>query len=128
MSMPVQENEGGRAPYTRDAFQRQRATAKQVENREGRLLAIASVSLGLGQLAALRPLESRFRHGIAVSIEGGIFLAYMALVGWLLWRLQHRVGAASPVCPQCGVRLRGMSERVATATGRCDTCGGQVIA
>jgi hypothetical protein len=113
--------------YTRDAFQRQRSLEAQVEKREGWRLAMVSVGLGLAQLAAIRFLESRFPRKIAVSIEGGIFLAYMALVGWLFWRLQHGARAASPVCPQCGVPLRGMSERVAAATGRCDSCGGQVI-
>jgi predicted RNA-binding Zn-ribbon protein involved in translation (DUF1610 family) len=45
----------------------------------------------------------------------------------LLWRLETRRRAVRPKCPRCGVPLDGLSERVASATGRCDACGGQII-
>ncbi len=45
----------------------------------------------------------RFTHDRAVAVEGAVFLAYITVV---VWR---------------------MSERVAAATGKCDSCGGQVI-
>jgi ribosomal protein L37AE/L43A len=30
-------------------------------------------------------------------------------------------------CPHCRAALNDMSERVASATGRCDACGGQIL-
>jgi predicted RNA-binding Zn-ribbon protein involved in translation (DUF1610 family) len=116
-----------RTMYTRQAFERQRALKKQVERHETRLLAVVSVGLGVAQLLLIRWLDTQLPHKPRVAIEGAVFLAYMALVCWLIWRLQVRLRAASVTCPQCGVRLQGMSERVAAATGRCDACGGQVL-
>ena len=113
--------------YTREAFERQRARGKQVESRETRLLAIVSVGLGVAQLIGFRWLETWLARGPRIRIEGAVFLGYIALVGWLIWRMQRRLRAARVTCPQCGVRLEGLSERVAGATGRCDACGGQVF-
>jgi len=113
--------------YSRETFDRQRAAGKQVERREGRLLAVVSVGLGVAQLVFIGWTEKRLEHKPAVAIEGAVFLAYMALVGWLFWRMQRRIRATHPTCPQCGVLLQGLSERVAAATGRCDSCGGQVV-
>jgi predicted amidophosphoribosyltransferase len=75
----------------------------------------------------IRLLESRLERSRAVAIEGVIFLAYMALVGALMWRMLRRLRTTLLSCPHCGAKLRGMSENVAAATGRCDSCGGQVI-
>ena len=113
--------------YTREEFDRQRAEQKRIESREAWLLALVSVPLGLAQLVMIRLLDARLEHQRAVAIEGAVFLAYMALVGAQLWRMQRKLRAALLTCPQCGVRLRGMSERVAAATGKCDSCGGQVV-
>ena len=113
---------------TRDVFERQRAAARQVERREGRLLAVVGVGLGLAQVAVIRWADAHLERSPRLALEGGIFLAYLALVGVLLWRMQRRLRAARPRCPNCGVVLAGMSERVAAATGRCDACGGQIIA
>jgi predicted RNA-binding Zn-ribbon protein involved in translation (DUF1610 family) len=87
-----------------------------------------SVVLGLAQLVFLTWAKVKLDRGLITAIAGGILLAYMALVGLLVWRMQRRVRAARPVCPQCGAQLSALSERVAAATGRCDTCGGQIIA
>jgi ribosomal protein L37AE/L43A len=92
------------------------------------VLALVSVGLGLGQLGFFRWLENQVPHGTAVAIEGGVFLIYAGLVILLLWRLQHHKRAGAPRCPQCGRPLLGVSERIAAATGRCDACGGQVVA
>jgi hypothetical protein len=113
--------------YTRESFERQRAAMKKLENREGLLLAAVSVGLGVGQLILIRWAERHLEHGLEIRIEGGVFLAYLALVGWMIWRMQRRLRAARPACPQCKVPLQGMSERIAAATGKCDSCGGQVI-
>ncbi len=53
---------------------------------------------------------------------------YAALVLWLLVRLIRHQREGAPRCPACGRPLVGLSERVAAATGQCDSCGGQVLA
>jgi predicted RNA-binding Zn-ribbon protein involved in translation (DUF1610 family) len=113
---------------TRDAFERQRAAVKHVERREGRLLATVSVVFGLAQLALVTWARIKLGRGLAGAVAGGILLVYLALVGLLVWRMRRRVRAVRPVCPQCGVQLTAISERVVAATGRCDACGGQIIA
>ena len=113
--------------YTRESFERRRTAMKQLETREGLLLAVVSVGIGLGQLVFIRWADRHLERGLQIRIEGGVFLTYLALVGWMIWRMQRRLRSARPSCPQCKVPLQGMSERVAVATGRCDSCGGQVI-
>lgn len=114
--------------HSREAFDQLRAAAKRRERKDVRLLALVSVGLGLAQLVFIRWVEAHFTHQMAVAIEGGVFLVYAALVILLLWRLQRHKRAGAPRCPQCGRALQGLSERVAAATGRCDSCGGQVLA
>ena len=113
--------------YTRQEFERRRASVKQVGKREGRVLAAVSVGLGLAQLIFIRWADTHLERRSQIPIEGGAFLLYMVLVGWLLWRYQRKIRAVRPVCPQCGVQLKDMSERLAMTTGRCDSCGGQVV-
>jgi hypothetical protein len=113
--------------YTRAAFERQRQAVKEISGREGRLLAIVSVGLGVAQLVFVRWADAHLAKERGTPIAGVAFLVYIALVGWVLWRMQRRTAAVRPRCPQCGRRLEGLSERVAAATGRCDACGGQVI-
>jgi hypothetical protein len=113
--------------FTRESFEQQRRAVKEVERREGRILALVSVVLGVGQLVLVRWADANVRHARELAIIGPVFLGYIVLVGWLIWRYDRRVGEARPRCPQCGARLKGMSERIAVATGRCDACGGQVI-
>lgn len=113
--------------YTRAAFDQQRSALKQLSNREGRVLALVSIGGGVGQLVLIRLLERGVPRPTAVAIEGAIFLAYLALIGWLLWRRSRRLRLFRLTCPHCGAVLEGMSARVAAATGRCDGCGGQVV-
>ena len=114
-------------PRSRVVFDRQRQLVKDVSKREGRVLVPVSVGLGVAQLVFLRWAEGRFDRETVTAIAGIAFLVYMGLVVWLVWRMDRRVRAVRPACPQCGRLLHGLSERVAAATGRCDTCGGQVI-
>ena len=113
--------------YSRAAFERQVQAVKDVAGREGRILAIVSVGLGVAQLVFVRWADVHLEKNTGTPIAGIVFLVYMALVGWLLWRMQRRTKAVRPKCPQCGRAFEGLSERVAAATGRCDACGGQVI-
>jgi hypothetical protein len=113
---------------TRLEIEERRQRRARQESRDGAVLAAASVGLGLGQLLLIRELEARLPRRPAVTIEGVVFLAYMALVAWLLWRLRRRSRLARLVCPRCGASLDELSERVALATGKCDRCGGEVVA
>ncbi len=112
---------------TREAFERQRAAVKRVERHEGLVLAIVSVGLGVLQLGFLRWAEMHLARSPRVTIAGSVFLAYLAVVGALLWRMERRVRVVRPACPQCGRALKDMSQRVAAATGRCDRCGGWIL-
>ncbi len=112
---------------TREEFDQQLAAAKLVSRQHGRVLALTSVGLGLAQLVFLRWAEGHLARGPRLAIAGIAFLAYAALIGALLWRLERRLGRVRPTCPQCGVALKGMSERVAAATGKCGSCGGWIL-
>jgi len=112
---------------TRASFERQREAVRRVERREGLLLVVVSVGLGLAQLAFLKCADAHLEHRREIAIAGPACLAYLALVGALLWRLERGRRKVRPRCPQCGRRLEGLSERVASATGRCDSCGDRVI-
>jgi hypothetical protein len=81
----------------------------------------------VAQILLIRWLEAHVVRARALAIEGATFLVYLGVVGWLIWRTQRRLRATCITCPQCGVRLEGMSESVAVATGHCDSCGGQVL-
>lgn len=114
-------------PLTREAFERSRATAARIARRDGRILAAFSVTFGAIQLIFLRWADVHLELAPKLSIALPIFVIYMAIVGVLLWRMQQRRRSLCSICPQCGIRLLGLSERVAAATGRCDSCGGLVL-
>jgi predicted RNA-binding Zn-ribbon protein involved in translation (DUF1610 family) len=110
---------------SREEFQGQVTQAKTVAVREGRLLALVAVPLGLGQLAYIKWADANL-GGARPAIIGPIFLGYMALVVLMLMRYRRRTRATRPRCPSCGAPLEEMSQRVALATGRCDQCGDEV--
>jgi len=111
----------------RKAFEERLAERKKVERREDRRLALLSVGLGAAQLLFLRWADKHVVRGTRLAVAGSVFLIYMVLIAVLVWRRERKVRALSPRCPQCGGALRGMSERVALATGRCDKCGGEIF-
>lgn len=113
--------------YTREGFARQRTAARQVERRDGAALAVVSVGLGFAQLAFLGWADAHLERSLKIGIALPVFFAYIATVGWLLWRFERRRREARPKCPRCGAVLESLSQRIATASGRCDTCGGQVL-
>jgi hypothetical protein len=113
--------------YSRETFARQRMEERQVERRAGAALAIVSVGLGLAQLVFLRWADVHLERPLKIGIALPVFLVYIAVVGCLLWRFERRRREARPKCPGCGAVLEDLSQRIAMATGRCDTCGGQVL-
>ncbi len=112
---------------TRAEFDRRRVALKRVARREGRVLTIFSVGLGLAQLLFLRWAEREMVREAAVAMAGSLFLAYIMGVGALLWRMQRRIRGARLTCPHCRAPLSDLSERMASATGRCDACGGAIL-
>ena len=127
MSRPAHGVRDGH-PYSREQFQARRDAVRAVERREGRLLVVASVGLGFAQLALLAWADAHLSHPAGLRLEGSVFVGYLVLVAVLLWRFQTRIRAVRPTCSACGAVLEGISERIAVASGRCDACGGQVIA
>src|SRR5262245_19539017 len=116
------------APYTRAEFKRLRADAGKVDRREGLLVAVVSVALGVAQIIFLRWGDAHLSHDAELRVAVPAFFLYLAIVGVLLWIYMRQRTKAAPPCPGCGARLRDASLRIASATGRCDECGGQVIA
>jgi len=116
------------AAYTREAFERQRVLAQVIQRKLGRFTAIVAVALGVGQLLFIRAVESRLAKEKAVPFELALFLAYIAVVGFLVWQLDRQVTAARPRCPQCKVSLKGAADGLAMTTGKCAKCGALVIA
>lgn len=114
--------------YSRESFDARRAAAKRQERRDTNRLALFAVPGGLAQLAFIRWADAHLARGTAVPVEAAVFLVYIGVVIWLIVRLRQRRRDAAPRCPQCAILLVGLPERVAGATGRCEACGGQVIA
>ena len=117
----------GASPYTREEFVRQRARIRRVESREGLLLATLSVVLGIAQIVFLRWADTHLQHKTEISIAGPVFLLYLVVIGVLLWRYERKRHDAFPKCPHCATALSEIPARRAVATGRCDSCGGQVL-
>ncbi|MEQ1832351.1 MAG: hypothetical protein ABL977_04785 [Candidatus Eisenbacteria bacterium] len=123
------ETSGGAAKpaHTRAAFQAAQERAQKVEQSGGTPLALVAVVLGFGQLYLLRWAKDHLAREQMIPLATAVFVVYLVLVGALLARMVRARNAAAPCCPQCGVSMRDLSQRVALATGKCDRCGGQVI-
>jgi len=52
----------------------------------------------------------------------------MGIVAFLIIRLKRTEKKAAVLCPQCNKSLDGDAQRIASATGKCEYCGGLVIA
>jgi predicted RNA-binding Zn-ribbon protein involved in translation (DUF1610 family) len=124
---PTAPRPGRPAPYSRKEFEQVRAARKAREQRESWVLALVSVGLGMAQLGFIRWAEPRLPRSTAVPLEAGLFLAYLALVIGLIWRLQRHKRANALHCPHCGQTIQGLTERIVAATGRCDSCGGLIM-
>ena len=112
---------------TREEFDRKRAIAAGAEKWQMRVLAIVSVTLGIAQLLFIKWLDTHVADAKRLQIEGSLFLAYMGLVIFLIWRMTSAIKAARPKCPKCKAPLGGMSERMAVTTGKCDQCGAELF-
>ena len=112
---------------SREEFERKRSALRSLESAGTWRLALVSVGLGLAQLVLIRWAGANLARAPRLWLEGGVFLAYMALVLGLIGRMLARFRDERIRCPSCRARLEAMSERIAAATGRCDTCGGQVV-
>jgi hypothetical protein len=115
------------SPMSRADFQAAQERAQKVEQSSGTPLALVAVVLGFGQLYLLRWAKDHVPREQATAFGGAVFVLYIVIVGFLFVRMLRMRAAAAPRCPQCGVSMRDLSQRVALATGKCDRCGGQVI-
>jgi hypothetical protein len=113
--------------YTRTEFDAARLRAKGAAERLARQLAIVAVLGGVFQLVFIRWADRSLDAGLRLWLEGGVFVLYIVVIVILLRRLlvSQRDGAIR--CPACGARLERSSLAVASATGRCEKCGGAVI-
>lgn len=114
--------------YTRDEFNARRHKAKGIEKALGTLTAAVAVVLGLGQLAFITLFGDRMLREKVLPLEIALFLAYITVVGFLVWRMDREVTKARVQCPQCRKSLKDPQADVAGATGKCPHCGAQVIA
>ena len=112
---------------TQDEFDQQQIAARRVERRDGRVLAFFSVAGGVIQVIFLRWADVHLARGPRLGIAVPAFLVYIVVVGVLLARMERRLRSVRPRCPQCGVTLKGVSGRIAAATGNCDGCGGRIL-
>jgi hypothetical protein len=80
---------------------------KRIEKREGRALAAVSVGLGLVQLVFIRWAEAHLARTSQVPIEGGAFLFYLALVGWLRFNSLGEVEDVHVITELRGRRIAG---------------------
>lgn len=128
MTLPPPAPAPAGALPTREAFQQHLLSARTAARRQLNRLAVISVGLGVAQLAFLRWAERSLADSVRVPLAVAFFLAYAAIISFLVLRLMRTERAVRPACPHCATQLRGLSERAALATGRCDGCGGQLFA
>lgn len=115
-------------PYTREEFTRHRLAAKRAVRRDSVFAAVTSVVLGLASLGFLQWVETVLTGTLRVAVSVGTFAFFIGIVGWVLVRMKRTARRVAVVCPQCEEALQGDAERIASATGKCDKCGGIVIA
>lgn len=113
--------------YSRESFEAQRARVRQVQKRDGWMLAGSSIVLGGALIYALMWLQPRVSQGIALLAALGGFVVYLLIHGIMMLRTQIRVRAVRPICPHCGVELDAIAERVASDSRQCDACGERII-
>jgi len=115
------------AVFSREEFDRRRKRVKDLQARDGRVLATASVVLGVALLFAIDWAEPRMQRTPLLLLAAGSFLAYLAIFGVWLLRMRIRLRDARLVCPHCGIELDAPAEQFADAEGTCDSCGERVI-
>lgn len=113
--------------YTRESFAAQRAKSKVIEKSLGRLTAAVAVTLGVGQLLFIRLIGGRIDKNKELTFELLLVVAYLIVVGFLVWQMDRQVTAARPVCPKCRVSFKGAADAAAMTTGKCSACGAQVF-
>lgn len=113
--------------YSRESFEAQRARVRQLQKRDGWMLAGSSIALGGALIYALMWLQPQVTQGTALLAALGGFIVYLLIHGVMMLRTQIRVRAVRPICPHCGVELDAIAERVASDSGQCDACGERII-
>jgi hypothetical protein len=114
-------------PFTREEFDRRRSAANKIMRSRSIVAAAVSVSLGLILLLFLDWANEFFSETSRKIISVATFIVFIAIVGWLLFRMKQAARDYAINCPKCGKALEQESQRIASATGKCDQCGGVVI-
>ncbi len=112
--------------YTREEFAMLRESARKRVQRESTIAALVSILLGGAAILFLRWIDHSFTDR-SIFIPLGTFGLFAAVVGWRVYRLQRARKTLAIRCPQCGEPLDEESERIVSALGKCDRCGGEVI-
>ena len=114
--------------YTREEFNRRRLDAQRAVRRDSVLAAVTSIVLGLVSLGFLQWMDTVLSDTRRVAVSLVTFALFIGIVGWLLVRMKRTARKVAVVCPQCDEPLQGDAMRIASATGKCEKCGGTVIA
>mgnify|MGYP006268179735 CR=1 FL=1 len=113
--------------YSREEFAARRAKAHSLKQGLGRLTAAVAVVLGVGQLALIKATSGRVVAERAKPFELAMFIAYITVVGFLVWRTDREVTKTRPSCPQCRKPLSGDAADAVLMSGQCPRCGGRVL-
>jgi hypothetical protein len=113
--------------YSREEFSRRRLAAKRAIRRDSVIAASTSVVLGLISLGFLNWMDTFLAGALRMALSIGTFILFAGIVGWLLVKMKRTAKRVAVRCPQCNEALQDDAERIASATGKCEYCGGIVI-
>lgn len=114
-------------PYSRTDFNRRRLTAQNTVRRASRVAAVVSVVLGVTALLFLNRMDTFLTGSARISTALLTFSLFISIATTLVLNIKRTARKTAITCPQCTADLLGDALRIASATGRCEQCGGTVI-
>lgn len=114
-------------PYTREKFDLLRSASKKANKRASTITAMVSVIMGISGILFLNWTKQAYSLTNHKIISVLFFLFYIGIVLWLMYRMKRINHKFAVKCPQCDEDLINDAERIASATGNCEKCGGTVI-
>ena len=113
--------------YKREEYNLRLLATKKMVRHNSAIAAIVSVALGMLSLGFLRWVDTFLQGTTRIIVSLVTFVIYMGIVAFLIIRLKRTEKKAALLCPQCNKSLDGDAQRIASATGKCEYCGGLVI-